>query len=90
MEWLAKDRTLMKADLLVMPERSNIFRKRIFSSLLKFTVTDTASIFQSERISKAQTVANRRNINDLRYLTRNNLIIPYNLDIRKNRTVSIS
>ena len=30
--------------------------------------------------------ANRRNINDLRYLTRNNLIIPNNLDIRKNRT----
>ena len=34
--------------------------------------------------------ANRRNINDLRYLTRNNLIIPNNLDIRKNRTVSNS
>ena len=32
--------------------------------------------------------ANRCNINDLRYLTRNNLIIPNNLDIRKNRTVS--
>ena len=30
--------------------------------------------------------ANRRNINDLRYLTRNNLIIPNNLDIRKNST----
>ena len=34
--------------------------------------------------------ANRRNINDLRYLTRNNLIIPNNLDIRRNRTVSKS
>ena len=34
--------------------------------------------------------ANRRNINDLRYLTRNNLIIPNNLDIRKNRTVAKS
>ena len=43
--------------------------------------------FQSERTSKAQTVANRRSINDLRYLTRNNLIIPDNLDIHKNRTV---
>ena len=32
--------------------------------------------------------ANRRNINDLRYLTRNNLIIPNNLDIRRNSTVS--
>ena len=32
--------------------------------------------------------ANRRNINDLRYLTRNNLIIPNNLDTRKNRTVN--
>ena len=30
--------------------------------------------------------ANQRNINDLRFLTRNNLIIPYNLDIRENRT----
>ena len=34
--------------------------------------------------------ANQRNINDLRFLTRNNLIIPYNLDIRENRTVSYS
>ena len=34
-------------------------------------------------------IANRLNINDLRYLTRNNLIIPNNLDIRKNRTVSV-
>ena len=34
--------------------------------------------------------ANRRNINDLRYLTRNNLIIPNNLDIRRNRTVANS
>ena len=34
--------------------------------------------------------ANRRNINDLRYLTRNNLIIPNNLDIRKNRTARLS
>ena len=34
--------------------------------------------------------ANRRNINYLRYLTRNCLIIPNNLDIRKNRTVSKS
>ena len=32
--------------------------------------------------------ANQRSINDLRYLTRNNLIIPHNLDIRRNRTVS--
>jgi len=32
--------------------------------------------------------ANRRKINDLRYLTRNNLIIPNNLDTRKNRTVN--
>ena len=46
--------------------------------------------FQFERISKVQMTANRRNINDLRYLTRNNLIIPNNLDIRKNRTVSNS
>ena len=28
--------------------------------------------------------ANRRNINELRYFACNNLIIPYNLDIRKN------
>ena len=34
--------------------------------------------------------ANQRNINDLRFLTRNNLIIPYNIDIRKNSTVSKS
>jgi len=34
--------------------------------------------------------ANRRNINELRYLTRNNLIIPNNLVIRRNRTVSKS
>ena len=34
--------------------------------------------------------ANQRNINDLRFLTRNNLIIPYNLDIRENRTVAKS
>jgi len=34
--------------------------------------------------------ANRRNINDLRYLTRNNLIIPNNLDIRRNSTVAKS
>ena len=27
--------------------------------------------------------ANHRNISDLRYLARNNLIVPYNLDIRK-------
>ena len=33
-------------------------------------------------------IANRRNINDLRYLTRTNLIIPHNLDIRRNRTVA--
>jgi len=46
--------------------------------------------FQFERISKVQMTANRRNINDLRYLTRNNLIIPNNLDIRRNRTVSKS
>ena len=32
--------------------------------------------------------ANRRSINDLRYLARNNLIVPDNLDIRRNRTVS--
>ena len=32
--------------------------------------------------------ANRRSINDLRYLARNNLIIPDNIDICKNRTVS--
>ena len=32
--------------------------------------------------------ANRRSINELCYLTRNNLIIPYNIDIRKNKTVS--
>ena len=32
--------------------------------------------------------ANRRNINELRYLTRNSLIVPYNDDIRRNRTVS--
>ena len=32
--------------------------------------------------------ANRRNINELRDLTRNNLIIPNNLDIRRNRTVA--
>ena len=32
--------------------------------------------------------ANRRNINDLRCLIRNSLIVPHNLDIRKNRTVS--
>ena len=30
--------------------------------------------------------ANRRNINELRYLTRNNLVVPNNLDNRKNRT----
>jgi len=41
-------------------------------------------------MSKAQMTASQRSINDLRYLTRNNLIIPYNLDIRKNRTVSKS
>ena len=34
--------------------------------------------------------ANQRSINDLRYLARNNLIIPNNLDIHKNRTVSYS
>ena len=34
--------------------------------------------------------ANHRNINDLRYLARNNLIVPYNLDILQNRTVSYS
>ena len=34
--------------------------------------------------------ANRRSINDLRYLARNNLIIPDNLDIHKKRTVSKS
>ena len=34
--------------------------------------------------------ANRRKINDLRYLTRNNLIIPNNLDIRRNRTATAS
>ena len=34
--------------------------------------------------------ANRRSINELRYLTRNNLIIPNNLDIHKNSTVSKS
>ena len=34
--------------------------------------------------------ANRRSINDLRYIARNNLIIPYNIDICKNRTVSYS
>ena len=34
--------------------------------------------------------ANHRNINDLRYLARNNLIVPYNLDILQNRTVPIS
>ena len=32
--------------------------------------------------------ANRRNINELRHFVCNNLIIPYNLDIRKNSTVS--
>ena len=41
-------------------------------------------------MSKKQMTANRRSINDLRYLIRNNLIIPNNLDIRKNRTVSKS
>ena len=30
--------------------------------------------------------ANQRSINDLRYIVRNNLIIPNNLDIRENRT----
>ena len=35
-----------------------------------------------------QITANRRSINDLRYIARNNLIIPYNIDICKNRTVS--
>ena len=34
--------------------------------------------------------ANQRSINDLRYFTRNSLIIPNNLDIRRNRTVSKS
>ena len=34
--------------------------------------------------------ANRRSINDLRYLARNNLIIPDNIDICKNSTVSNS
>ena len=34
--------------------------------------------------------ANQRSINDLRYFTRNRLIIPNNLDIRRNRTVSKS
>ena len=34
--------------------------------------------------------ANQRSINDLRYIVRNNLIIPNNLDIRENRTVSKS
>ena len=32
--------------------------------------------------------ANRRSINDLRYIARNNLIIPDNIDICKNSTVS--
>ena len=32
--------------------------------------------------------ANQRSISDLYYLSRNNLIIPDNLDIRKNRTVA--
>lgn len=32
--------------------------------------------------------ANRRNINELHHFVCNNLIIPYNLDIRKNSTVS--
>ena len=39
---------------------------------------------------KAQITANQRSINDLRYIVRNNLIIPNNLDIRENRTVSKS
>ena len=43
-----------------------------------------------EYISKAQINANQRSISSLRYLTHNNLIIPNNLDIRKNRTVSNS
>jgi len=30
--------------------------------------------------------ANQRSINDLRYFTRNSLIIPNNLDIRENST----
>ena len=34
--------------------------------------------------------ANQRSINDLRYFTRNSLIIPYNLDTHKNSTVSNS
>ena len=30
--------------------------------------------------------ANRLNINELRYLTRNSLIVPYSLDTHKNST----
>ncbi len=41
-------------------------------------------------MQKAQITANQRSINDLRCLIRNSLIVPYNLDIRKNRTVSKS
>ena len=39
-------------------------------------------------ISKAQTNANQRNISDLRYLARNNIIVPYSLDTHKNSTLS--
>ena len=41
-------------------------------------------------ISKAQINANQRNISDLRYLARNNIIVPYSLDTHKNSTVSKS
>ena len=46
--------------------------------------------FQSERISKAQMNANQRNISDLRYLARNNIIVPYSLDTHKNSTVLVN
>jgi len=39
-------------------------------------------------MSKAQMTANQRSINGLRYHARISLIIPNNLDIRRNRTVS--
>ncbi len=45
---------------------------------------------QPIRISKAQINANQRNISDLRYLARNNIIVPYSLDTHKNSTVSNS
>ena len=56
---------------------------------------DDTQHFPSEKtalqsFAYAQINASQRNINDLCYLVRNNLIIPYNLDIRKNRTVSKS